>query len=265
MRSIRRAGLIGLVVAVAGPVALAWGQPVEGGATQSILEIFWQGIELPTYLIVAGSAAAVALVVEHFLTVRRVSICPVEQVRRARTNIERRRFRECLDEVQKSSTFFARVMAAALKHARHGFDAMHAAALEKSGELSGQMQRKVEYLNIMGNLGPLLGLLGTVWGMIEAFGALGAAGGQAGAGDLATGISKALVNTLLGLALGIVGLGFFGVCRNRIESLTVSATVEALDLLEYFRAAPGGARPAEQRGGAAAAEVALPQSPREPG
>ena len=111
-------------------------------------------------------------------------------------------------------------MTAALQHGRHGFDAMHEAATEKSGELSGRMFRKAEYLNILGNLGPLLGLLGTVWGMIEAFGELGAAGGGGGGGQLAAGISKALVNTLAGLGLAILGIGFFGVCRNRIEALT---------------------------------------------
>jgi biopolymer transport protein ExbB len=114
---------------------------------------------------------------------------------------------------------------------------MHEAAMEKSGELSGRMFRKVEFLNIFGNLGPLMGLLGTVWGMIIAFGAMGAGGGEADAGGLARGISLALVNTMLGLGLAVMGLGFFGVCRNRVDSLTVAATVEALDLLEYFRPA----------------------------
>src|SRR5262249_22077864 len=133
--------------------------------------------------------------------------------------------------------YFARTMSAALQHARHGFDAMHEAAIEKSGQLSGQMFRKVEYMNIIGNLGPLLGLLGTVYGMIIAFNDLGRGGGEAAAdaGGLARGISLALVNTLLGLGVAIVGLLFFGVCRNRIESLTVQATVQVLDLLEYFR------------------------------
>jgi biopolymer transport protein ExbB len=221
-----------------------------GGPT--MLEIFRQGIEVPTYLIVVGSFVAVALIVEHFLTVRQSNLCPPEQVRRARQLIESRSFRECLEQLRRSSTFFARTMTAALVHARHGFDAMHAAAVEKSAELSARMFRKVEYLNILGNLGPLLGLLGTVWGMIEAFGELGAAGGQATAGQLAGGISKALVNTLLGLALAIVGLGFFGVCRNRIDALTVSATVAALDLLEYFRTSPparAGEAPAPERPG----------------
>jgi biopolymer transport protein ExbB len=242
------------LAAAAGP---AFGQPVGGtGQGTSILQIFWQGIEIPTYFIVAGSAVVVALVVEHFLTIRRASIAPDVQVRKAKSLIEARNFRDCLERMKKSSTFFAQVMTAALLHARHGFDAMHDAGIEKAGELSGRMFRKAEYLNILGNLGPLLGLLGTVWGMIEAFGELGAAGGQASAGQLAAGISKALVNTLLGLALAIVGLGFFGLCRNRIDSLTVSATVDALDLLEYFRA-PGAARAAD----AATPSASMPTPP----
>ncbi len=207
------------------------------GEKQSLLTIFWQGIEVPTYLIVAGSIVVIALIVEHFVAVRRNVVAPPDQVKRAREQIERRDFRSCLANLKKSRSFFAQTMTAGLLHARHGFDAMHEAALEKSGQLGGQMYRKAEYLNIIGNLGPLLGLLGTVWGMIEAFGELGASGGAAG-GGLAIGISKALVNTLAGLALAILGIGFFGACRNRIEALTTAATVETLDLLEYFRPAP---------------------------
>ncbi len=215
-----------------------FGQTSAPGQRQSLLEIFWRGIELPTYFIIAGSFVVIALIIEHFLAVRRVSIVPAAQINEARQQIEARRFRECLDGLRGSSTYFAQVMSTALQHARHGFDAMHAAALEKSGELSSRMFRKAEYLNIIGNLGPLLGLLGTVWGMIRAFGELGAAGGAGG--DLAKGISEALVNTFGGLALAILGIGFYGVCRNRIDSLTVAATVESLDLLEYFRPAPAG-------------------------
>lgn len=221
----------GGALAAAAPASAA---EAGGEGQRTLLQIFLAGIEVPTYFIVVGSLVAVVLVVDHFLNVRPAAIAPADQVRRAREQIEARNFRECLDGLRKSSTFFAQVMAAALTHGRHGFDAMHEAALEKSGELSGRMFRKAEYLNIIGNLGPLLGLLGTVWGMIDAFGSLGAAGGAAG-GQLADGISKALVNTAAGLALAIVGIGFFGVCRNRIDALTTAATVSTLDLLEYFR------------------------------
>ncbi len=220
-------------VALLSPTALAQ----SGSARTSLLQIFWMGIEIPSYLIFAGSFVVIALVVEHFVSVRPATIGPKDQIARAREQIERRQFRECLETLRGSRTFFAQAMTAGLQHARHGFDAMHSALLEKSSELSSRMFRRVEYLNVIGNLGPLLGLLGTVWGMIEAFGSLGAGGGQAGAGDLASGISKALVNTALGLALAIIGIGFYGLSRNRVDALTVAATVNALDLLEYFRPA----------------------------
>lgn len=215
----------------------------------SLWTLIWSGVEWPAYFILIGSAAIVALICEHFITIREITIAPAAQVRKARDLIERRAFRECLDAMKKSSTYFARTMSAALQHARHGFDAMHEAAVEKSGELSGQHFRKVEYMNIIGNLGPLLGLLGTVYGMIIAFNDLGRGGGEAAAdaGGLARGISLALVNTLLGLGVAIVGLLFFGICRNRIESLTVQATVQVLDLLEYFRPSALPAAAAEPR------------------
>jgi biopolymer transport protein ExbB len=257
--------------------AAAWAHAVEAAPTEShsMWQVVAQGIRWPAWFILAGSLVTIALIVEHFIAVRPVTIAPPEQVRKAKHSIERRNFRECLERTRKSSTFFARVMTAALQHARHGFDAMHEAALEKSGELSGQMFRKVEYMNIIGNLGPLMGLLGTVYGMIISFNALGQGGGVAGtdAGGLAIGISLALVNTLLGLGLAIIGLGFFGVCRNRVDSLTVQATVQVLDLLEYFRPVPTASqavdtqrpyRPSAMAGKPAPLPTANPGSPGGP-
>jgi len=238
-RGWRLSALGGLALVVCG---VAQAQPAEGAVeSESMWRIIREGMEWPAFLILVGSVAVVALIVEHFFTVRRATIAPRQQISAAKRLIERRQFRECFDKMRRSPTFFARVLSASLRHARHGFDAMHEAAIESSGQLSGQMFRKVEYMNMLGNLGPLMGLLGTVLGMIVAFGALGAGGGEAAgtdAGGLARGISLALVNTLLGLGLAVVGIGFFGVCRNRVDALTVQATVDVLNLLEYFRPIP---------------------------
>jgi biopolymer transport protein ExbB len=223
-----------LVAGLGSATALA-AEDAAAAGTRSMWEIILAGVEWPTYFIVAGSFAAIALIVEHFIVIRKAAIAPASQVKQTRELIESRDFRGCMQLLRESKTYFARTMTSALSHARHGFDAMHDAAIEKSGELSGGMFRKVEYLSILGNLGPLMGLLGTVLGMIHAFGAMGSTGGTGGASQLATGISQALVNTMLGLALAIIGLGFFGVCRNRVDQLTVEATVQVLDLLEYFR------------------------------
>ena len=268
MTTMPRALAVLLTILFGAPAALA--QVTTPSETRSMWQVVFDGIEWPAYFILAGSLVAIALIVEHFIVVREVTIAPAEQVKRARHLIERRNFRDCLEKTRRSSTFFALVMTSSLEHARHGFDAMHEAALEKSGELSGQMFRKVEYMNIIGNLGPLMGLLGTVYGMIIAFSALGYSGGVAGtdAGGLATGISLALVNTLLGLGLAIVGLGFFGVCRNRVDALTVRATVQVLDLLEYFRPASGASpslEPARPQRPPALRSAATPRSTGTPG
>lgn len=237
-RALGNAAVAGSAAALLCGSALAQTAPASAPAAgQSMWSIIGQGMDWPAYFILIGSVATIALIAEQFVTTRRQTIAPQQQVNQTRSLIERRAFRECLESVKKSNTYFARVVTAALQHARHGFDAMHEAAVEKAGELSGQMFRKVEFLNILGNLGPLMGLLGTVYGMIVSFHELGQAGGQAGgdAGGLARGISLALVNTLLGLGLAILGLLFYGVCRNRVDALTVQATVQVLDLLEYFR------------------------------
>lgn len=240
-----------IVGAACGGTAVAYAQsasgPVGPTTTQSLWSIIWAGMSWPAFFIILGSIVLIALVVEHFIMTRQETIAPATQLNTARQMIERRQFRECVEMLRRSQTFFARSMAAALEHARHGFDAMHEAAVERSSQLSSQMFRKVEYMNILGNLGPLMGLLGTVLGMIFAFGELGGGGDvgvTAGASGLARGISLALVNTLLGLMLAILGLGFYGVCRNRVDSLTIQATVEVLNLLESFRPSAGGVAPA---------------------
>lgn len=99
------------------------------------------------------------------------------------------------------------------------------------GEQTADQFRKIEFLNIIGNLGPLLGLLGTVLGMINAFQAMTESGGQADPGKLAGGISQALCHTMLGLLLAIPCLASFGVLRTMVDRLTVSGALLAEELL----------------------------------
>jgi biopolymer transport protein ExbB len=246
------AGLVGL----AGVTAVAQD---TGGTTErmSFLTILVRGAEAPGTLILLMSIVAVALIVEHFITIRPSTMAPAEEIERARTLIEGRRYRDCVDALRGSRTMFAHVLGAGLQHGRHGFDAMYEAIEDTTAAWSNRLFRKVEYLNVLGNLGPLMGLLGTVVGMIRAFSKMQETHGGYKTEDLAGGISLALVNTFLGLVLAIVALGFFGVCRNRVDRWTVEARAAAMDLLEYFRpgavptsapAPPPGAPAAAPRG-----------------
>jgi len=221
---------------------LAFASPLnaqDAGATArtSFLDVVLHGAEWPGVVIALMSLAAVTIIIEHFWTTRRATMVPEAQVEAARQMIEARRFRECIEYVRNGKSMFADVLTVALRHGRHGFDAMYEAGRERAGAWSSRLFRRVEYLNIIGNLGPLMGLLGTVLGMIRAFGEMQQAHGLYKPENLAGGISLALVNTFLGLGVAIVSLGFFGVCRNRVDALTVAAEAAALDLLEYFRPA----------------------------
>lgn len=239
----------------------------DGGARDemSVLEVLREGAEGPGYVIMALSLAAVTIIVEQFWTIRRVTMVPEAEVEAAREMIENRRFKECIDYIRDRRSMFADVLTAGLRHGRHGFEAMQEAAEERTGAWTSRLFRKVEYLNIIGNLGPLLGLLGTVLGMIEAFAEMKASHGAYKPEDLAGGISLALVNTFLGLAVAIVALGFFGVCRNRVDALTISAHAAVVDLMEYFRPATVNATPTNQSSGKADANGPVPPQGGQPG
>ena len=229
-----------LCLGIASAAAHAQADALVPGAavqSQSLMRIVLTSAGWIGYVIGAMSIASVTVIIDHFLRIRRSTMVPEHMVQATRELIEARQFKECIDHVSGGKTMFADVLTVGLRHGRHGFEAMQEAAAERAGAWRSRLFRKVEYLNIIGNLTPLLGLLGTVLGMIQAFAKMHETHGAYGPEDLAGGISLALVSTFLGLIVAIVSLGFFGICRNRVDSLTVAAHAAVEDLLEYFRPA----------------------------
>jgi biopolymer transport protein ExbB len=97
-------------------------------------------------------------------------------------------------------------------------------AVEEAGEdFTGRLYRKTEVLNVIGSIAPMLGLLGTVVGMIEAFNTIAARQGMARPEELAGGIGQALITTLLGLFVAIPTMVAFSFFRNKIDSLVAEA------------------------------------------
>lgn len=233
----RTAGILAAVytLVIFGGSGWAYGQTGAAGASPSFFSILIRGAELPGAIIVLMSVAAVAIVIEHFRTVRLSTTLPESEVDAARELIESRRYKECVAALQSSPSMFANVLLAALRQGRHGYSAMHEAAEETAGVWTNRLQRRAEYLHILGNLGPLMGLLGTVLGMIRAFSKMQEMHGNYKPEDLAGGIGLALVNTFLGLMLAVLALGFFGVCRNRIDALSTQTSAAVIELLESFR------------------------------
>lgn len=191
------------------------------------------------------SIVGLTLTIQGFLQNRRAALMPDDSIRQMRDMIAQKKFKELLEFTEADNSFVSASLNAALKRAPD-FDAMKEAMETTVGEQTAERFRKIEYLNIIGNLGPLLGLLGTVWGMIIAFSEMDAAGGNASPAQLAGGVSKALAHTFLGLGLAVPCLAAFGVLRTLIDRRTIEAGLLGEELLLAIR--PTDARAAAAPG-----------------
>lgn len=207
----------------------------EIGAPQpmGVWPLFVQSFDIFTIALVIGSIAAGAFIFRAIVEVRPSNILPMGRVRAMEEMIRAGRLGELRAFVERDESLPGAAVRAALA-AGQSQAAMREAAELVASEHVAAWFRRIEPLNIIGNLGPLVGLAGTVWGMIIAFTSLGAAGGHAGPADLSLGISKALFHTLLGLCLAIPCLVVFGFYRSIIDRHCTRAMVVASELVEQL-------------------------------
>lgn len=201
------------------------------GAT-SIWSLFMQSFDVFTILLLLGSLVGVAAVFVAIMEVREKFIAPQQLAVRLHALAKEGKVHELRDEVLRDDTLLSRIVRAGLSVDPNDKPAMREAAELAASEESARWFRKIDVLNVIGNLGPLVGLAGTVWGMILAFSTLGDAGGQAGPAQLSLGISKALFHTLLGLCLAIPCLAAYGVYRGIVDRHCTRAIVAASSVLE---------------------------------
>ena len=217
----------------------------------------------PVFIIIfLLSLVGVTLIIQGFITNRASVFMPVHTTEQIREMIQQKRFKELIEFTERDPSFVSRALNPALKRAP-SFSSMKEAMETAIGEQTAEQFRRIEYLNIIGNLGPLLGLLGTVLGMIQAFGAMKAAGGAANPADLAGGISKALAHTFLGLALAVPCLACFGVLRTLVDKLTVRGALVAEELLLMIKPQDSG-KPAGAPGAPRPGGMPTPQVPGAP-
>jgi biopolymer transport protein ExbB len=210
----------------------------------SVFQLIFGHINDPVFWIIGLlSIAGVTLIIQGFIQNRAEALMPEMTTQRIRGMIEARQFRELIEFTENDPSFISRALNPALKRAP-SFSAMKEAMETALGEQTAEQFRKIEYLNIIGNLGPLLGLLGTVLGMIQAFQEVAVHKGAANVGQLSAGISTALTHTFLGLALAVPCLAAFGVLRTMVDRLTVRGALIAEELLLMIK--PAEAKPGAQ-------------------
>lgn len=231
----------------AGTEAASGAAATEPAAQISIWQLFAQSFDFFTILLVIASIAAWSIIVVTMIEVRESNILPQDSEETIRKLAGAGAWGELRNFTEQDGAFVSRVVLAGMNASTDDKDAVREAAELEASEQCARCFRRIEPLNIIGNLGPLLGLAGTVWGMVIAFAALGQAGGQASPANLSTGISKALFHTLLGLLLAVPALTVFGFYRSRIDRICNRAMIAAAGLVELLPASA-----AARRGGKAA-------------
>ncbi|MEM1010986.1 MAG: MotA/TolQ/ExbB proton channel family protein [Planctomycetota bacterium] len=204
--------------------ASAWLLPFESLAS----------LEPVTIVILLCSVVAVTLIIQASLRARRSVLLPDESDAQIEELIQGRNFRELIEFTDEDDSFVSRSLNPALKRAP-SFTEMRESLEAGVADETAEEFRKLEYINILANVGPLLGLLGTVVGIMDAFLAMQKAGGSADVGALAGGISTALGTTMLGLVLAIPSLVAYGVLRNKVDRLTSEGALAAEEFLLMIR------------------------------
>ncbi len=202
----------------------------------------------PIIPLVLCSIVALALVIERFLSLRQTRVAPNrlvdEVISVTRSGLPSADTINKLAENSVLGQLLAQGLRAAAAEARIS-EANLRAAFESAGrDAVHQMERNLNALGTIASAAPLLGLLGTVIGMIEIFGASGASTGTAGANpmDLAHGISVALYNTAFGLIVAIPSLMFYRHFRARIDSYTVAMEQAAERMVPHLLRLTSGRR-----------------------
>ena len=233
------------------PAGAATGSPGETGSSppesdsgQSLLEIFTAG-GLVGVLIMLLSIAAAALVIEHVMTIREPVLIPPGLGDEVRELLAAGQLAEADQQCQMEPSFLSHVIRAGLAEAGGGWPAMEKAMEDATAEQSARLFRKIEYLSVIGNIAPMMGLLGTVIGMIIAFREVADTQGAARAADLAEGIYLALVTTVEGLIVAIPSLAAFAFFRNRVDQLVAEVSYVAQHVFAPLKRARAGGQPAQ--------------------
>jgi biopolymer transport protein ExbB len=165
-----------------------------------------------------------ALVIRLFMEYRVSEAVPTALVEKLELAIRDKKFQEAYDVCKDNDSFLARLVRTGIANLPNGRAEAKEAMMAMSDEIVTGLDMKISYLATIGTLGPMIGLVGTVWGMIMSFQEIAtAAGAQPRPEKVAEGISTALFITLEGITLSVPAIFFFAFFRNRISQMTTEA------------------------------------------
>lgn len=178
----------------------------------------------------------VSILVMCLLQFRRAVVIPEALRSEFESRLDAKEYQQAYELVKEDGSYFGKVMAAGMAKIQSGYPVAVEAMRDAAGEQSMVMEQKLSYVSLVGALGPMLGLLGTVAGMVGSFQVIAQSATAPKPSELATGISQALVTTLIGLYIAIPAIAAFVLLKNWLQTLNSDVDTESMRLMGRFQA-----------------------------
>lgn len=215
---------------VAAPDAAA--APVK---RQNLLSWTYEALGLKyTLAFLIMSFLLVGLIVMNVLGVRRDAICPLDLSASIQQNLKEKNLEGAADLVRNDDSFLAHVVVSGLSKLDQGVGPAMEAMQSSGEEETLKVEHRLGYIALIGNVAPMVGLLGTVEGMVAAFTVIASRTTTPPPSELAKGISTALVTTLLGLYIAIPAIAIYNVLRNRFQRMVLETGNTSEEILNAF-------------------------------
>jgi biopolymer transport protein ExbB len=207
----------------------------EAAEGQNLLMFFVSALG-PTFSVVflLISFALVSLVVMGFLQLRQSAMMPADMVDDFNAHLDAKEWQQAYELASEDGSYLGQVLAAGIGKVSSGYTAAIDAMRDAAANESMRLEHQLSYVGLIGALAPMIGLLGTVWGMVKSFMEIAASTTSPKPAKLAEGISTALITTLIGLVIAIVAVAVFAFFKNRLQSLNAAVDDEAMKVMSRF-------------------------------
>ena len=176
----------------------------------------------------------VALCIMNLLSARRDYVCPQHLVEGFEAHLDEKQYQEAYELARADESFLGNVLSAGLAKLSTSYNHATNAMEEVGDDENMKLDHRLSYLALIGTVAPMIGLFGTVHGMISAFYEIATGGGTPDPNKLADGISKALLTTLIGLFIAIPAITAYNILRNRVQRLVLEVGITSENLMSRF-------------------------------
>ncbi len=223
-------GAIGLAALFAGVVgAQDDATAAEPEATKSWIDLF-QTTGIVGVLLLLCSLIGTGLLIQYLVTINENSLGNPEFMTEIENLLTEGNVDDAFTMAEADNTYAGKVVLGALGRSAGGYDEAQKGLEETSAVETFRLNAKISYLSLIGNIGPLLGLLGTVTGMITSFQKIETMKAPTPA-DLAVGVYESLVNTTIGLFIAIIFLSAYFFMKNKVSDITLRINNHISELL----------------------------------